>query len=85
MILIVDAIDRCTSGSFSQIGSCCTTNNPCEINQGDCDYDDQCKGDLVCGEDNCGSNFTSTAMDCCEVKAGKQIVTIIDPNKIILP
>jgi len=33
--------------------SCCTDSNPCEVGQGDCDTDDQCAGDLLCGKDNC--------------------------------
>lgn len=27
--------------------------NPCGLGDGDCDHDFQCKGDLVCGNDNC--------------------------------
>ena len=83
LILISDTMDRCTGGSFYQIGSCCTENNPCEVNQGDCDVDDQCKDDLVCGKNNCGSNFAWKGADCCEVKSGKQIITIIDLHKLI--
>ena len=50
--------------------SCCTTNNPCNINEGDCDDDRQCAAGLVCGTNNCratgitGSNWHSGA-DCC--------------------
>ena len=43
---------------------CCGTKRLCGINQGDCDYDEDCFGDLVCGEDNCPSPFRSDA-DCC--------------------
>ena len=38
------------------------TNNLCEEGEGDCDSDDQCKGDLVCGEDNCSLD---SKKDCC--------------------
>ena len=44
--------------------SCCTVENPCGIGEGDCDNDNQCIGYLVCGTDNCGSEFASQ-MDCC--------------------
>ena len=50
-------------------GSCCTPSNPCALGQGDCDDDDDCAGYLVCGTDNCQSEFDSawpgTATDCC--------------------
>jgi len=32
---------------------CCTASNPCERGDGDCDSDDDCKGSLECGTDNC--------------------------------
>ena len=50
---------------------CCSANRKCGLGEGDCDSDDQCKGDLVCGTDNC-SAFISGAdqeADCC-VKPG---------------
>ncbi len=45
---------------------CCTEESPCDVGEGDCDDDDECRGDLVCGEDNCGSdtNFLP-GHDCC--------------------
>ena len=49
---------------------CCTSANPCGENQGDCDNDNECLGDLKCGEgheefnDNCDSSFADGA-DCC--------------------
>ena len=45
--------------------SCCTISNQCGIGQGDCDFDNQCSGDLVCGHNNCPSHFPQHA-DCCE-------------------
>ena len=44
--------------------SCCSSLNPCGVAEGDCDYDDDCLGHLLCGTDNCLSPFSSTA-DCC--------------------
>lgn len=54
---------------------CCSSSNPCSIGQGDCDYDSDCAGNLVCGTDNC-RDFTSawshSAFDCCieDIKIG---------------
>ena len=46
--------------------TCCTTENPCKEGEGDCDYNYECVGDLVCGTDNCiGAEHPSTG-DCCE-------------------
>ena len=38
------------------------TNNLCGEGEGDCDSDDHCEGDLVCGEDNCSLD---SKKDCC--------------------
>ena len=60
----VAAATRCTGILNSDI-NCCTSANPCGINQGDCDYDYECSGDLRCGTDNCiGQGFPSS-YDCC--------------------
>merc|ERR1719412_1331421 len=49
--------------------SCCTESNQCGVNEGDCDSDVDCEGDLVCGTDNCnGPNFDSED-DCCTEKS----------------
>ena len=48
------------------LGSCCTSSAPCGEGQGDCDHDDQCAGDLVCGTDNCAAGHRN--MDCCTSK-----------------
>ena len=45
--------------------TCCTAANQCSIGEGDCDADTDCKGNLVCGMDNCdGMDFDMTD-DCC--------------------
>jgi len=46
---------------------CCSSSSPCQAGQGDCDYDSDCAGSLVCGNDNC-QNFHPGAealADCC--------------------
>ena len=44
--------------------TCCSSSNQCGPNQGDCDSDSECSGNLVCGTDNCNSPFPTDA-DCC--------------------
>ena len=44
--------------------SCCSSSQPCGMFEGDCDGDEECTDNLVCGLDNCFSSFPSLA-DCC--------------------
>ena len=59
----------CNGGDWD----CCITTT-CQYGQGDCDNDTQCAGDLVCGLNNCQSEFSLTAyesqMDCCTTAGG---------------
>ena len=54
---------NCTGGD-----SCCTQDMQCEEFEGDCDNDEECKDDLVCGHNNCpmksGLQWDETD-DCC--------------------
>merc|ERR1712108_88215 len=49
---------------------CCTAADPCYEEEGDCDNDAECAGDLVCGKNNCPAGFTAkfgkNKPDCCE-------------------
>ena len=53
------------------VNDCCRPEYPCEENQGDCDNDYECQGNLKCGEgngfeNNCPSTFPSQyGPDCC--------------------
>ena len=53
----------CTGGD-----SCCTPENKCGIDEGDCDNDNDCQDGLVCGSNNCsnksGDDWESSD-DCC--------------------
>jgi len=52
-------------------GCCNGLDNPrCGEGEGDCDSDEQCAGDLICGVDNCGAGWGST-YDCCAKPATK--------------
>ena len=52
----------------------CTTDKPCEVNEGDCDSNDECKSHLFCGSNNCPDSlgFLST-VDCCEPKGNNKL------------
>merc|ERR1711974_515505 len=49
--------------------ACCTKKDPCYVDEGDCDNDNECAGDLVCGKNNCPDTFTvrrgKNRSDCC--------------------
>ena len=62
----------CNGTNFSDLFECCTEEHQCELYQGDCATDSQCKGNLKCGIKNCKltSNITSYAghwqeFNCC--------------------
>ena len=44
---------------------CCTEEKPCKEDEGDCDNDDECAGNLKCGEDNCIGDAFDHSDDCC--------------------
>ena len=61
---------KCNGGTESEISKCCGWNGPCRLDQGDCEYDYECEGDLVCGKNNCGPEFYWHLSDCCTTKPG---------------
>ena len=61
-IFVIDSFTGC-DWSVSDY-SCCSSSHPCGIFEGDCDSDDECVGQLLCGKDNCHYPFPSNA-DCC--------------------
>ena len=44
---------------------CCTEDKPCKEDEGDCDNDDECAGNLKCGSDNCIGDAFEHTDDCC--------------------
>ena len=45
----------------------CTIDDPCGVNEGDCDGDHECKNELFCG--SCPNSLgVSSDIDCCEPK-----------------
>lgn len=68
---------RCSGRNF-QGRRCCTPENPCELGEGDCDGPldgglndghEGCKGDLVCGSNNCRKfgRYYHPKDDCCDL------------------
>jgi len=62
----VQAQGLCNGGEGT--ADCCTSDKPCDLGGGDCDNDDECAGDLVCGYNNCKDFHTGAASknDCCK-------------------
>ena len=58
----------------------CTIDEPCEINEGDCDSNDECKNHLFCGSKNCLDSLVLSSVDCCEPKGVKNITYYISSN-----
>ena len=50
--------------SNSETWECCTDSKPCGLGEGDCDNNEDCLGNLLCGKDNCSPPFHEDA-DCC--------------------
>merc|ERR1712141_450727 len=74
-----DATDDCCACLGGD--TCCTPENPCNVAEGDCDSDADCKGEAQCHNclDNCkGESFDDTD-DCCACLGGDTCCTPADP------
>ena len=66
---------KCNPITWGEYGGytdgCCTTDEPCGENEGDCSGDSDCLPGLVCGKHNCptGVGFDARS-DCCELMSG---------------
>ena len=63
--------DSCCTDHYRCDGiedGCCTVSTPCGKGDGDCDFDEDCLGNLKCGNDNCEQETGSFDLgdDCCE-------------------
>ena len=65
---------------------CCTEEHPCQEGEGDCDNNDECKDDLVCGDNNCKQfgDFYHEKDDCCVENNINKTMSITGLNKIFL-
>ena len=55
---------KCRLDSYSTDWSNCSQDSPCSNGEGDCDYDAECHGLLLCGSNNCEGG--PSEMDCCK-------------------
>ena len=67
-----DTLGKTHCDGTPYMSNCCSVEAPCAINEGDCDSDSDCQGNLRCGSDNCPAPFPYFA-DCCETPVGKEI------------
>ena len=73
---------KCNPNTWDQFGGyrdgCCTPDQPCGENEGDCSDDSDCLPGLVCGTKNCPKErgFADRA-DCCELFSD-----VFNPGKI---
>ena len=65
------------SGPYAP-SNCCTLGNPCSEGEGDCDKDVDCKGELICGTNNCDNSFPNSNFDCCKQPEGGNIITFMN-------
>ena len=74
-----DGNPRCNPESWGRYGgysnACCSEEEKCTINEGDCNLDTDCYGSLVCRQSSCPKNkgFDIRA-SCCQQPAGKYIL-----------
>eukprot|EP01047_Picozoa_sp_COSAG01_P049281 COSAG01_NODE_4873_length_4661_cov_10.259097_3_plen_171_part_01 len=50
--------DDCCTQALPPPPPPCEDTNSCGLGQGDCDWDADCTGNLVCGSNNCGGSYT---------------------------
>merc|ERR1711936_394878 len=60
-------IDKRCGGRNIDKGICCSQETPCKLGEGDCESDNDCQADLVCGNNNCKefSAYFHEKDDCC--------------------
>ena len=83
---IVDLSPRC-QGRNVDTGRCCTAASPCVEGEGDCDNDQECGGDMVCGDNNCKQfgDIFHPKDDCCVTPQGSQQQKTAPPVDLSIP
>ena len=61
----------------TQDWSFCNRNKPCSDKQGDCDNNDECVQDYICGRNNCRDFWgqAESAADCC-IAGGQNLINV---------
>ena len=60
--------------SVADTWGCCSSSNPCGADEGDCDNDNDCSGNLICGVNNCVGSQFHPAADCCIEQGNEKYV-----------
>ena len=92
MVNYLNTGQRCTGRNYNG-RRCCTPEKPCNEGEGDCDGpgdgglndgDEGCKGNLVCGSNNCKQFglYYHDKDDCCEKPADDVINPIIKDEEV---
>ena len=70
------ATGNCKNGTYVEVEDCCTKDDPCDVEEGDCDSDDECKEGLICGQANCDETKfgKNQRTDCCQNQMGNIFV-----------
>ena len=72
-----DAYTDCCYDKFVGSEDFCTIDEPCEVDEGDCDSNDECKSHLYCGSKNChGSLGFLSSVDCCIPKGDTTVLVM---------
>jgi len=72
-----ECIPRSRCAVDEQNWHCCTPQNPCDLGQGDCDRDSDCRGNLVCVHDTHG------IFDTCGHAPGRRSLKNVDHRRLI--
>jgi len=76
------SLNKKCRGRNIDTGRCCTKENPCNEGEGDCDVDNECSDDLICGNNNCKQfgSFFHEKDDCC-VRQNPITISVPNPRK----
>lgn len=70
-----DAHTDCCYAAIVGEDDFCTIDVPCEVAEGDCDSNDECKNHLFCGSNNCVDSLGFlSSIDCCELRGNKTLL-----------
>ena len=74
----LDAYTDCCYSTTVGTEDFCTTDQPCDVDEGDCDSDGECQSHLFCGSNNCPDSLgfisSNASIDCCEPKGDTLLI-----------